>query len=183
MLSCSVRFYPLSLALLSVQSSMEFTQPTWTCRTLLNPLRLVQQGTLSVWYWRSDWTPQLCTTTLCLQLVEVLRWQCKETSQHHSTVSIKMAIYNREFCNFRQKCGRSVHIGLAALTLLRLSRTCKNLQGVAKPCLLPEIIHDNYVHAQICKHRNASMIKLAGTVFYTNANLLNWKQTVCAAHT
>ena len=181
MLSCSVRFYPLSLALLSVQSSMGLIQPTWTCHILLIPLRLVQQETL--WYWGRDWTPQLCTTTLCLQLVVMSLWQCKETSQHHSTVSIKMATYNREFCNFRQKCGSSVHIGLAVLTFLRLSRTCKSLLGVAKPCLLPEIIHDNYVHAQICKCRNASILKLAGTVLYTNANLLNWKQTVCAAHT
>ena len=41
----------------------------------------------SVWYWGSDWTPQLCTTILCLQLVEILLWQCKGYSQHHSTVS------------------------------------------------------------------------------------------------
>ena len=39
-----------SLALLAVESSMELTQPTSTCHTLLSLLRLVQQGTLSVWY-------------------------------------------------------------------------------------------------------------------------------------
>ena len=80
--------YLSSLALLTVQSSMGLTQPTWTCHTLLSLLRLVQQGTLSVWYWGSDWTPQLCTTTLCLQLVEISLWQCEGPSQHHSTVSI-----------------------------------------------------------------------------------------------
>ena len=87
-LSYSAHFYLGSLALPDVQSSMGLTQPTRTCHTLLSPLRLVQQGTLSVWYWGSGWTPQLCTTTLCLQLVETSRWQCEETSQHHSIVSI-----------------------------------------------------------------------------------------------
>ena len=88
-------FYLGSLALLTVQSSMGLTQPTWTCHTLLSPLRLVQQGTLSVWYWGSDWTPQLCTTTLCLQLVVMSLWQCKGPSQHRSTVC---AMYIYAWC-------------------------------------------------------------------------------------
>ena len=81
-----------SLALLTVQSSMGLTQPTWTYHTLLSLLGLAQQGTLSVWYWGSDWTPQLCTTTLCLQLVEMWLWECKGTSQHHRIVSMKLCV-------------------------------------------------------------------------------------------
>ena len=75
-------------ALLAVQSSMGLTQPTWTCHTLLSPLKTAQQGTLSVWYWGKEWTLQLCTTTLCLQLVGTSRCQYKETLQLHNIVSI-----------------------------------------------------------------------------------------------
>ena len=84
----TVRFYLGSLTLLTVQSSMGLTQLTWTCHTQLSPLRLAQQETLSVWYWGSDWTLQLNTTTLCLQLVVMSLWQCKGPSQHHSIVSV-----------------------------------------------------------------------------------------------
>ena len=43
-------FYLGLLALLTVQSSMGLTQPTWTCHTPLSPLSLAQQESLSVWY-------------------------------------------------------------------------------------------------------------------------------------
>ena len=69
-----------SLALLSVKSSMEQTQPTQTYSTLLTPLRLAQQETLSVWSWGSNSTRQLNTITLCLQLLEISPSRCKGTS-------------------------------------------------------------------------------------------------------
>ena len=39
-------------------------------------------------YWGREWTPQLFTTTLYLQLVGTSRCQCKETLQLHNIVSI-----------------------------------------------------------------------------------------------
>ena len=93
MLNCSAHFCLGSLALLAVQSSMGLTQPTWTYHTLLSPPRMAQQETLSVWYWGREWTPQLCTTTLCLQLVEMWLWECKGPSQHQNIVSMYNIYY------------------------------------------------------------------------------------------
>ena len=45
-----VPFYLDSLDLLTVKSSMGLTQPTQICHTLLSPLSLAEQGTLSLWY-------------------------------------------------------------------------------------------------------------------------------------
>ena len=97
MLNLRAHFYLGSLVLLTVQSSMGLTQPSWTYHTLLSPLILAQQGTLSVWYWGRDWTPQLCTTTLCLQLVEMWLWECKGPSQRNRIVSMKLCVCANKF--------------------------------------------------------------------------------------
>ena len=147
-----------SLVLPTAQSSMGLTQPTWTYHTLLSPLRLVQQETLSVWYWGSNWTLQLCTTTLCLQLVEMSLWQCKGTSQYHNAVSTCMWIHTCFSILLKPSCLCS-----EALTVCSSQECWISWNG--RKIRMEWRLKDYCMQHQKWWHRNGAMILL----FMTNA--------------
>ena len=124
MLSFTAHFSLLSPKFLIVQSSMGLTQPTWTCHSLLCRMTQAQQETLWVWYWGSDWTLQLCTITLYLQLEEMSLWQCEGSSQLQNIVCIYMLCVSCTNCRLTL---RKVYNCRQLFTLCLLWSACKKV--------------------------------------------------------